>query len=90
MAQHVTVTTSCYVSVLCAIKPHRVTPSHTPQHRHSSSAAYAITAFDIGSMLVLLIAIAVIRGDSDRFTAYAERKKVSAADYTVFVRGGWR
>jgi len=51
------------------------------------SVAYTITAFDLGAMLLLLIAVAVLRGESEKFIAYAERKNVSAADYTIFVRG---
>lgn len=51
------------------------------------TVAYTITAFDLGGMLLFLIFLAILRGVSERFIAYAERKNVSAADYTIFVKG---
>jgi RNA recognition motif-containing protein len=52
-----------------------------------TTVGYVITAFDIGSMLVLLIAVAALRSSTEKFVAYSERKNVSASDYTIFVRG---
>ena len=53
----------------------------------ATQAAYVLTVFDLLQVLVLLLFTLILKGETERFVSYAERKNVSAADYTVYVRG---
>ena len=50
-------------------------------------AAYVLTFFDFVQMVVLLLFVAILGGETSRFLAFAERKNISAADFSVYVRG---
>jgi hypothetical protein len=51
------------------------------------NAGYVLSFFEFISAIVMLLFALFFRAATNSFVAFAERKNVSAADYTIYVRG---